>query len=92
MSYLDKLIELKLSGDRSRILELFQSDSDFYELVRNGKSNDWLNFEIKTFDGEYLIKTHDGYECYQQERGIKFGVTKHESLLEAAKFTFQSEL
>ncbi len=71
MSYIDKLIEEKLDGDKSRVAELFKIDSIFDELIANGKNSDWYHFEPKTYDGEYFIKVGSGYACYEQERGSK---------------------
>jgi len=87
--YLDKLIESKVSGDKKRILELFQDDSVFLELVRNEHSSDWFRFQENTFDGEYLIKKNNKYVCFQQDRGIKFGTASFENIAEAAKYLFK---
>ena len=89
MSYLDELVKNRLNGDKGCILELFQDDLIFVELIRYGKPNDWLHFEVKTFDGEYFVKKDNLYLCYQQDRGIKFGLEKFENITEAAKYFFR---
>ena len=87
--HLDKLIESKLKGDKSRVNELFQDDSILIELSNNEHSNDWFRFKENTFDGEYLIKKNNSYVCYQQDRGHKFGVAEFENINQAAQHLFK---
>lgn len=84
MSYIDQLIEEKLNGDENRVVELFQDESIFDELIAKGKNSDWYHFEPKTFDGEYFVKTANSYMCYQQERGAKYGSMSFSNIQEAA--------
>ena len=88
MSYIDNLINEKLGGDENRVAELFYDNAVFNELVAQGKDSDWYHFEHKTFDGEYFVKTNNGYACYQQERGKMSQSMSFGNIHEAAIFYF----
>lgn len=69
LTRLDALVEERLGGDKSRLLELFESREVFDLLRVPGQPADWDHFEAKTFDGDYLVETPDGFQAYWQERG-----------------------
>lgn len=86
MPTISKLIQEKLNGDESRVLELFRTDRVFDELEADG----WHYFSPSTFDGVYFVKSLHGYACYNQDRGAKTNVREFESLQNAAKYYFES--
>lgn len=87
--YIDKLIDQKLNGEKHRVVELFDSDSIFDELNENSEHNDWLHFELKTYDGDYLVKEGESYLVYLQERGRILAFEKHDCLKDAAQSFFR---
>jgi hypothetical protein len=87
--YIDKLIDEKLNGERDRVVELFDSDAIFDELNENSELNDWLHFEPKTYDGDYLVKEGESYLVYLQERGRIMAFEKHGCLKDAAQSFFR---
>ncbi len=86
---LKELIEQRLGGDKHRLLELFESREVFDLLRAAGEPGDWYHFEPKTFDGEYLVETPDGFQVYSQERGAKAAIQNFTSLHDAAKAFFR---
>jgi hypothetical protein len=67
--YLDKIIAERLDGCKARVIELFQDESIIDELNQNARLSDWLHFDSKTYDGDYLVRHGTGFACYYQERG-----------------------
>lgn len=88
MSYIDKLIQERLSGDETKVAELFYDGAVLNELASHGTDSDWYHFEPKTFDGEYFIKTGNGYACYQQDRGAKSDSVSFGNVHDAAVYFF----
>lgn len=80
LARLDALVEKRLGGDKSRLLELFESREVFDLLRVASQRDDFYHFEPKTFDGDYLVETPDGFQVYWQERGIKAAVRNFTSL------------
>ena len=89
--HLDIIIDEKLGGDKSRVLELFQDEGILTELNSNSKSGDWFHFEPKTYDGIYLIKVGGGFATYYQERGRTLTEKWFKELLDAATYCFKNE-
>ena len=85
MPTIGKLIEERLAGDESRVLELFVDDEVFNLIIGDG----WHYFEPNTFDGFYFVKSTYGYACYNQDRGAKSNTQPFSSIQEAAKYYFQ---
>lgn len=90
LARLDALVEERLGGDKSRLLELFKSREVFDLLRISGLPGDWYHFEPKTFDGDYLVETSDGFHVYWQERGKKTAERHFSSLKEAANAFFRT--
>ncbi|WP_417358537.1 MULTISPECIES: hypothetical protein [Gammaproteobacteria] len=86
MPTIGKLIEEKLAGDESRVLELFTTDEVFDELTGDG----WHYFEPNTFDGFYLVKATYGYACYNQDRGAKSNTKSFSTIQEASRYYFET--
>jgi hypothetical protein len=86
---LDRFIVARLGGDETRLLELFATREVFDALRAEGQPSDWYHFEPKTFDGQYLVETPDGFEVYAQDRGSRTGVRRFETLLDAAQAFFE---
>lgn len=86
--HIDVLIDERLNGDKSRVLELFTSDRIFDELNRNSGDFDWLHFEPKNKDGDYLVKTEKDYITYMQERGRLMSKVEHFNSLKDAAASF----
>jgi hypothetical protein len=82
-------VEERLGGDKSRLLELFEGREVFDLLRGAGQRADWYHFEPRTFDGDYLVETPDGYQVFWQERGSKTAVRNFTSLRDAAKAFFR---
>ena len=89
MSYVDKLIQDRLDGDEARVAELFYDAAVFDELIRHGKNSDWYHFEPKTFDGEYFVRSANGYACYRQDRGAKSNLASFGNIHDAAVHFFK---
>lgn len=85
---LQALVDERLDGDPSRLLELFETPEVFRQLRAEQTDADWYHFSPKTFDGQYLIETDGSFVVYQQERGVRFDVSTFHSLAEAAAATF----
>jgi hypothetical protein len=89
--YLDIIIDERLGGDKSRVVELFQDEGILIELNSNSKSGDWFHFEPKTYDGIYLIKVGGGFATYYQERGRTLTDKWFKELIDAATYCFKNE-
>ena len=87
--HIDILIDQHLNSEKERVVELFKSDEIFDELNRNSKFDDWLHFESKTNDGDYLIKDGKWYAVYFQERGRIVSYERYETLQKAATCFFK---
>lgn len=85
---LDLLVRERLAGDKGRLLELFESREVFDLLKASGDPADWFHFEPKTFDGQYLVATSEGFQVYQQDRGARTEVQNFRSLRDAAVAIF----
>jgi len=85
---LDRFIASRLKGDESRFLELFETREVFEALKAAGRASDWYHFEPKTFDGQYLVEAHDGFEVYLQDRGSRTSVRHFSTLRAAAQAMF----
>jgi len=88
LDYLAQEVDHKLSGDSSRVGELFDNDSVFERLKSLGKNSDWYHYEPKTFDGWYLVQSNGNYLSYYQERGGKYHQKRFETLKEAAEYFY----
>ena len=88
---IDALIDERLGGDRSRVIELFQHEDVLDELNRRSKIEDWFHFEPKTYDGVYLIRFGNGFACYYQEKGRAQPAKKFTCLTDAAAYFFRAE-
>lgn len=88
MERLDTLVQERLGGDKARLLELFETREVFEILKAGSQASDWYHFEPKTFDGQYLVETQNGFQTYQQDRGLKERVRDFASLQEAARALF----
>ena len=88
LEYLAQEVEIKLSGDPSRIGELFENEIVFKELISLGKNSDWYHYESKTFDGWYLVQSNGVYLSYYQERGGRYHEKRFETLKEAAEYFY----
>ena len=89
IDYLDHQIEIKLGGDSSRIEELFFNEEVLSELILRGQNSDWYHYEIKTYDGWYLVKSDGKYQAYFQERGGKYYARQFNKLNEAASYFYE---
>ncbi|WP_311223674.1 MULTISPECIES: hypothetical protein [unclassified Acidovorax] len=89
LARLDALVDERLGGDKSRLLELFESREVFDLLRAAGQPGDWYHFEPKTFDGDYLVETPEGFQVFWQERGSKVAVRNFTSLRDAAREFFR---
>lgn len=85
---LDALVHKRVGGNKSRLLELFDTREAFELLKAGSQDSDWYHFEPKTFDGQYLVETPDGFQTYQQDRGRKENVRSFATLREAALSLF----
>ena len=86
---LDRLIATRLGGDETRLLELFVTRDVFDALRAERRPSDWYHFEPKTYDGQYLVETRDGFEVYEQDRGGRTPVRRFETLHDAARAFFE---
>ncbi|WP_157900018.1 hypothetical protein [Rhodoferax koreensis] len=89
LARLDALVNERLGGDKSRLFELFESREVFDLLRAADQPEDWYHFEPKTFDGDYLVETPEGFQIYWQERGTKAAVRNFTLLLDAARAFFR---
>ena len=85
---LDRFIVARLGGDETRLLELFATREVFDALRAAGRPSDWCHFEPKTYDGQYLVETPDGFEVYEQDRGSRTAVRRFDALRDAAQAFF----
>ena len=85
---LDGFVVARLGGDEARLLELFATREVFDALRAEGQPSDWYRFEPKTYDGQYLVETPDGFEVYEQDRGSRTAVQRFDTLREAANAFF----
>ena len=81
---LERFIVARLGGDETRLLELFADRKVFDALRAEGRPSDWYHFEPKTYDGQYLVETPNGFEVYEQDRGSRIGVRRFDTLHDAA--------
>ena len=88
---IDFLIDEKLGGDKSRVVELFTCEEILDELNRRSKIEDWFHFEPKGYDGAYLVKSGKGFSCYYQERGRVLTNKRFQNLSDAANYFFHAE-
>ena len=72
----------------TRLSELFENSEVFNLLKAQAQPADWYQFEPKTFDGEYLVETSNGFQVYQQDRGVRSSVRDFGTLREAASALF----
>lgn len=69
-------IATKLSGDRTRVLELFQDESFYSLLAAAPHGDDDMFFSDGNGDGFYFLATELGYNVLYKERGyvcIRYG-------------------
>ena len=89
LARLHRLVDLRLGGDRTRLLELFDT-REVFDLLRAASSpSDWFHFEPRTFDGQYLVEEADGFVTYLQDRGVRSNERRFASLREAASTVFR---
>lgn len=88
MTAIDSFIKERLSGDWGRLAELFETREVYDVLRARATPGDWYHFEPKTFDGQYLVETAEGWQTYQQDRGTRSAVRDFKSLREAASHLF----
>lgn len=88
--YLNKLVSEQLSGDSSRLPELFEDESVFLNLQKQALDSDWYHFEPKSYDGCYLVRSFPGFHVYQQERGAMSNLRVFGHLSEAAAHFFST--
>ena len=86
---LDRFVVARLGGDETRLLELFVTREVFDALRAEGRPSDWYHFEPKTYDGQYLVESPDGFEIYDQDRGSRTAVRRFDSLRDAAQAFFE---
>ena len=89
ISTLDRFVVARLGGDETRLLELFATREVFDALRAEGRPSDWYHFEPKTYDGQYLVETPEGFEVYEQDRGSRIGVRCFDTLRDAAQAFFE---
>ena len=87
-SYLEKLVDERLDGNKSRMVELFSEDAILSDLNQHATNCDWYFFECKTYDGEYLVKDGSRYLRYYQEKGRVCSMEEFHSLKSAAEHMF----
>ncbi|WP_143029127.1 hypothetical protein [Rhodoferax sp. OV413] len=85
---LDSLVRDRLDGDKSRLLELFETREVFDLLKSTNLPGDWYHFEPRTFDGAYLVATPAGFQAYQQERRAIVDLRDFSTLRDAAAALF----
>ncbi|HEY4083021.1 MAG TPA: hypothetical protein VGM81_20240 [Burkholderiaceae bacterium] len=85
---LDNAVNDRLGGDESRLLELFVTRDMFDQLKAAARPSDWYHFEPKTYDGQYLVETPEGFEVYDQDRGLRTNARQFGSLRAAAEAMF----
>ena len=88
LARLHALVDQRLGGDRSRLLELFDTREVFELLREDSSASDWFHFEPRTFDGEYLVEEAGGFVVYQQDRGARSNERRFASLRDAARAVF----
>lgn len=85
---LDLLVRDRLGGDKTRLLELFETRDVYDQLKAAWQASDWVHFEPNTFDGLYFVETSIGFRVYQQDRGAISNVQTFQSLRDAARSVF----
>jgi hypothetical protein len=88
--YINKLVNEQLGGDKSRLPELFEDESVFMNLQKMAVDSDWYHFELKSYDGCYLVRCFPGFQVYEQERGVKSNQRVFSHLSEAAAHFFNT--
>ncbi len=84
------VIDESLSGDEHKVLDLFRDDEVFTVLEKS--DGDWYHFSSSSSDGEYFIRTLNGFETYFQERGCISEVMRFDDLSSAAMYFFSTQL
>lgn len=87
-SYLEILVTDRLGGDKSRVVELFDDNEVYRNLVVLDVTGGWLNYKNNLNDGWHLIEHFGFYDVYYQERGAILERSRFEKLKEAAAFFY----
>lgn len=86
---LTKKVIKELSGDNSRVLDLFENH-DLWVVLDQEDGAGWYNFTTRDNDGEYFIKSENGYLVYFQERGVIAERQSFNDPKQAAKYFLRS--